>query len=188
MIFIVYMSNILDDIQAMELLAEYEGNYTRWHDNGNLWVQACKKNGKFEGECREWYENGQLSEYGFYRDGLQEGEHKTWNEDGKIVINEIFQNGRREGIAMLWYGDGGNSSFARELYRNGKLQGESVYWNTTLGYYPSRFYFYDGYVIDCHFNLRKKRIFLRCRKSYSPIPKTATNNFLIKDLLSIIVP
>jgi hypothetical protein len=170
----------------MELLAEYEGNYTRWHDNGNLWVQACKKNGKFEGECREWYENGQLCEYGFYRNGLQEGKHKTWNEDGKIFIDEIFQNGLREGVAILWYRDGENNSCARELYRNGKRQGESVYWNTTLGYYPSRFYFYDGYVIDPHFNLRKRRIFLRCKKSYLPMSRTAINNFLIKDLLSVI--
>ena len=186
MIFIVYNPIFLDDIQTMELLAEYEGNYTRWHNNGNLWVQACKKNGKFEGECREWYENGQLREYGFYRNGKQEGEHKIWHENGQIMRDELYQNGLKEGISMLWYKN--ESSFVQELYRDGKIQGECVYWNTQpLTCYLSRFYFYDERVIDPHFSSWKRRIFLQCRKSYFPIPLAAINNFLIKYLLSTII-
>ena len=70
-----------------------EGEYKRWHENGELWVYCFYKDGQLHGEYKRWHENGQLWIHTFFKDDKAEGEYRQWNENGQLWHHKLYKNG-----------------------------------------------------------------------------------------------
>jgi antitoxin component YwqK of YwqJK toxin-antitoxin module len=87
---------------------EVEGEYKKWHSNGQLFIN-CNYNDKMElkGEYKMWNSDGQLLIHSFYRginsnyysiiyqgedDKRFKGVYKLWDESGKLEKHIIFNN------------------------------------------------------------------------------------------------
>lgn len=154
-----------------------EGEYKWWHENGNLWVHACKIDGKLEGECKEWHDNGQLMTCSFYRDGKIEGKYETYYENGSPQLREFYKQGIREGKVINWNNDGYPRS--QKFYQAGKLEGEMKLNNLLYHYYC-----HAGYILSQNFD-KKKMTFLKVKKFLFRAAKITLSDYIIKDLRSI---
>lgn len=46
-----------------------EGEFKRWHSNGQLYEHSFWKNGEREGECKTFYRSGEILDYYLYENG-----------------------------------------------------------------------------------------------------------------------
>ena len=53
---------------------------------------------KGQGEFLRWHPNGQLELSCHYKDGLAHGRYEEWREDGTLALELIFRNGKRARI------------------------------------------------------------------------------------------
>ena len=72
---------------------ENNGEYKRWHENGQLYAHYFYKNGKRDGEFKSWHENGQLCRNCFYKNGELNGEYKNWDGKGQLFYHYFYKNG-----------------------------------------------------------------------------------------------
>ncbi len=98
---------------------EFEGEYKRWRDNGQLLFQSYFKEGKREGECKWWNYNGHLWCQAYYKEDKKEGENKWWWENGHLKVQSYFKEGKEEGEYKMW--DEGGILSEHKIYENGKV-------------------------------------------------------------------
>jgi antitoxin component YwqK of YwqJK toxin-antitoxin module len=70
-----------------------QGEYKRWHPNGQLATHCYYVDGKQHGEYKAWYSNGQTWVHCYYVDGKRHGEFKWWYSKGQLGIHCFYQNG-----------------------------------------------------------------------------------------------
>jgi antitoxin component YwqK of YwqJK toxin-antitoxin module len=69
-----------------------QGEYKRWHPNGQLATHCFYVDGKRHGEYKLWYENGQQRVHCFFVDGNRHGECKAWYSNGQLWMHCFYQN------------------------------------------------------------------------------------------------
>jgi hypothetical protein len=74
-----------------------EGEFKRWHRNGQLWFHCYFKNDKMEGEFKEWYDNAQIKTHCFFKNGKKEGEYKQWMDNGHLRIHCYYKDDKLDG-------------------------------------------------------------------------------------------
>ena len=72
---------------------EGEGEFIRYHENGNLRVHSFYENGEKHGECKIYFENGQLWVHAFFKNGKRHGEYKWYWKNGQIGGYSLYENG-----------------------------------------------------------------------------------------------
>jgi antitoxin component YwqK of YwqJK toxin-antitoxin module len=65
------------------------GDYLRWHDNGQLCLKCTYTNGKLNGDYLRWYDNGQLCLKCTYTNGKLNGDYLRWHDNGQQSIKYI---------------------------------------------------------------------------------------------------
>ena len=78
-----------------------EGEWVKYHDNGNVSYRGSYKNGKEEGESLWYYRNGQSSDKGSYKNGKKEGEWVGYMTSGKVSYRVSYKNGKKEKKARI---------------------------------------------------------------------------------------
>jgi antitoxin component YwqK of YwqJK toxin-antitoxin module len=79
--------------EYIERYRKKEGEYKKWHPNGQLEAQRYYKEGKLEGEYIWWNDNGQLWFQKYYKEGKLDGEYKEWNNQGELISHKIYTGG-----------------------------------------------------------------------------------------------
>ncbi len=114
--------------EYIERYRKKEGEYKKWHPNGQLNAQGYYKEGKEEGEFKEWYYTGQLSSQKYYKKGKFEGEYKSWWwTNGQSCVQCYYKEGVIEGEYKSWYSNG--QLWVQWYYKEGKKEGESKRWD-----------------------------------------------------------
>ena len=80
----------------------WNGEYKRWHYNGQLWEHSWHKNGVRDGEFKLWYSDGQLWEHSWHKNGVRDGEYKSWWSNGQLQIHCWHKNNKNEGEYKRW--------------------------------------------------------------------------------------
>ncbi len=95
------------------------GNFTYYHENGEIQIECIYNDNQYDGEYKEWYENGQLKTQTFYKNGYIDGKLEQWSVKG--LINKIaqYKNGLKEGKFMSFYDNG--QMLRKEFYKQDKF-------------------------------------------------------------------
>jgi antitoxin component YwqK of YwqJK toxin-antitoxin module len=110
------------------------GEYKKWYDNGQLFVQKQYVEGKEQGEYKRWNDDGQLIVLSHYVDGKYHGEYKQWYENGQLEIQTQYIEGKYHGEYKSWHRGANNSVEDRGQlhiqthYIEGKENGEYKQW------------------------------------------------------------
>lgn len=80
---------------------DYEGDYKKYHPNGNIMIEGKYKNNKKDGAWFYFNENGKIVQGGHYFNDEKQGIWRFWNENGIMYYEEIFQNGELK--SMIFY-------------------------------------------------------------------------------------
>ena len=94
----------------LEFILNFEENKTK-----GIWLSGIEG----EGEYLRYHKNGQLRYHEFYKNGLRHGESKWYFENGQIWIHDFWKNGLRHGECE-WYLRNGEL-YEHNLYKNGKF-------------------------------------------------------------------
>ena len=109
-----------------------DGDWFKYHDNGQLSRKGSYKNGKRDGLVVAYWDNGQLRFEGTFKDGEDDGYHVQYYENGNLWWEQNYKNGEWDGV---W----------RKYYENGQVMWETIYDKGRLnGLYIS--YHEDGEV------------------------------------------
>lgn len=133
-----YASGKLEQKGKYDKKGRMQGAWTRYYENGQIWVEEAYINGKREGEYKEFTEDGKLLLNGEYMDDKREG---IW----KYETNEYFEIGK--------YSADEPDSVWRAYYMPGKIKrfegaflaGEAE--GLHLGYHPNGKKMYTGKYI-----------------------------------------
>ena len=93
------------------------GEFVRYHENGEVKEIGLTKDGKNEGEWKIFYDSGSIELVVSYVNGKEEGEEIKYHENGKIRYTVNYSNGKREGEYLGYYEDG--SLKVKLTYKNG---------------------------------------------------------------------
>ena len=63
----------------------FSGTFVKYHENGQLLLIGCIKDGKLEGLAKQYYSDGQLYSETNYKDGKEEGFAKRYYSDGRQI-------------------------------------------------------------------------------------------------------
>jgi antitoxin component YwqK of YwqJK toxin-antitoxin module len=69
------------------------GEWTRWHENGNIDRKGSYTAGYRTGEWTYWYANGNLESTGIVDNGKRTGEWKVWLDNGTLHKVSQWHNG-----------------------------------------------------------------------------------------------
>ena len=105
-----------------------DGEWSAWHENGQLKKKGRCKSGREVGEWLEWHENGQLASRGEYVDGQAHGLAETWHENGQLASRCTYVGGLEEGVAESWHANGTLRS--RFQMSGGEFTGIVRYWHS----------------------------------------------------------
>jgi antitoxin component YwqK of YwqJK toxin-antitoxin module len=119
------------------------GLFTKWHANGQkaetgtiigVDRNACVGPGYiYDGPRLEWYEDGKPKTRESYSKGVINGPRVEWYEKEKLKTRENYLNGTLNGRAEYWDNyDLGYWKRKNVHYKNGKLHGVHISWNTTI--------------------------------------------------------
>lgn len=70
-----------------------QGEYKKWHKNGQLCYTCYYIDNSAHGEYREWWDNGQMKFFLCYNTDEFHGEYKCWNENGQLEKHCFYING-----------------------------------------------------------------------------------------------
>ena len=127
-----------------QLVANGNGHYQNYHENGQLESEGAVLNGLPQGDWTRWYANGNKMENGTYVNDLfvvnnswkPDGSQMVWNGSGEYTLYhnngaiESFgwmENGLREGLWTYNAEDG--TTMSTIIYKEGNMNGKMV------GYY-----------------------------------------------------
>ena len=68
----------------------YNGEATKYYDNGQIATSISYKNGKKHGVIKKWFSSGVLSYEAHYTHGKKDGKSKTWWKHGTPKIRIKF--------------------------------------------------------------------------------------------------
>ena len=105
-----------------------DGEFSFWHENGQLKLRARFVNGKENGAFRVYHENGELAFTGRYNDGRLDERHEWYSQAGQLLEQGDWTEGRRVGLHRIW----DEAGILREeaVYREGLLNGMRTLWDT----------------------------------------------------------
>ena len=63
-----------------------QGEYKRYHVNGQLRVHSFFQNGNYHGEYKSYQKNGRPYVYAFFKNGILHGEYKHYHRNGKRIV------------------------------------------------------------------------------------------------------
>lgn len=61
------------------------GNFTVWHENGNVSQSGYYVKGEEDGEWRTYYEDGKLETISYFKSGKEIGDWITYSKDGQVL-------------------------------------------------------------------------------------------------------
>ena len=105
-----------------------EGQWVRYHENGQLFYKVEYKNGEREGPWVVYHKNGQLEIEGNYRNGKLEGPWVGYHKNGQLSFKGEYKNGEQEGPWVYYWNNGHLNS--KGDYKNSKREGTWVFFNT----------------------------------------------------------
>ena len=79
------------------------------------------KNGKMQGNFERYHDNGQLMLRGYIKNDELDGASEYYNENGQLLSKVNFKNSRKEGGAEHYHDNGQLSQ--RGNYKNDKMEG-----------------------------------------------------------------
>ena len=85
--------NIKESLWCNYLTNTKEGEFKRWHENGQINCKANFSKGLRHGLHEYWYSNGQRESIHNYSNGQKHGECTWWNEDGSLQNKLVFERG-----------------------------------------------------------------------------------------------
>ncbi len=71
-----------------------QGEYKRYHENGQLYIHTFFQNGNRHGEYKSFYGNGRKFEHIFFQNGNIHGEYKAYHDNGIILRETFFYQGK----------------------------------------------------------------------------------------------
>ena len=97
------------------------GDYTRWHFNGQKSVKGYYKENFAENNFKTWYENGNLNEEINYQNGKKNGKYIQRNYEGEIISEGNYINDLEDGE---WFSNHDNKVIVKFIKGNkeGKYQ------------------------------------------------------------------
>ena len=143
--------NDLDECEC-----EDDGEYKKYHSNGQIKAHYHIKNLYKTGESKEWHENGQLKEFNIETDLLRQ--HAAWRKDGEASefwskkranVKEEFQDDFEKSFNKQWH-DNDQLSFMSnnkgifKWYPDGSKQMEDLYSDDYKGFEPAVLVLRDG--------------------------------------------
>lgn len=102
-----------------------DGNFVEYYRNGNKYAEGQYDMGVLAGEWSYWHDNGQLCKKVTFKEGRPHGEWKVYREDGSLEASKSYQNGKRHGEWTLYYDDGETPKL-KISYQEGKVHGTRV--------------------------------------------------------------
>jgi antitoxin component YwqK of YwqJK toxin-antitoxin module len=90
-------------------------------------IYSINSIGQREGEYRSYFPNGQLREIAQYDKGERYGLVQQWFSNGHQFELYTLNAGVRHGAAITWFSNGMLRCY--EHYKNGSLNGTSIYYN-----------------------------------------------------------
>ena len=103
------------------------GEFKKWHDNGQLRVQTTYVDSKLHGEYKEWFDNSKLNKQTTYVDGKIYGDYKIWHNNGHLYIQTTYVDGKFHGVDKMWHNNG--HLYIQTTYVDGKKNGEYKRWD-----------------------------------------------------------
>ncbi len=88
------------------------GEWLRYHENGQLHIKSNYKDGK---------ENGQLRYSLNFKDDKLNGLSKSFGKNGQLLTEEIYKDGKLNGLSKSYYENG--QLHIKFNYKDGKLDG-----------------------------------------------------------------
>ncbi len=70
-----------------------QGEYKRYHVNGQLRVHSFFQNGNYHGEYKSYQKNGRPYVYAFFKNGILHGEYKHYHRNGKQWEHSFYYQG-----------------------------------------------------------------------------------------------
>ncbi len=117
---------------------ELDGQWTFWHENGQMQSLQSYVKGVEDGVWQWWDEHGTFIKEGHYKSGLPHGRWTFYYQNGQPSQEGDFAFARKDGRWVSWYENGGKSLecfYKRDLlegawtawYENGKKREEGQY-------------------------------------------------------------
>ena len=69
------------------------GLWTRWHDNGQVYMEGMYVDGERDGLWRAWHDNGASRSKGYYRSGLLDGVWTYYDKQGAVSKVATYRDG-----------------------------------------------------------------------------------------------
>ena len=68
------------------------GEWSKNHDNGNLFYSSYAKNGEIHGKYVSYHLNGNIADKGRLRMGYKDGNWEYFDQNGKLFRTELYRN------------------------------------------------------------------------------------------------
>lgn len=91
----------LEEYDQDELLFE-----KRWHENGNLSLEASYKDGEYDGIYKDYYPNGKLQRKQHYVNGVKQGKYVSYFDNGNKYNEGNFVDGKPKGPVKVYTREG----------------------------------------------------------------------------------
>lgn len=113
-----------------------EGDFKRWHQNGELAEKGKYRVGKKEGRWSTYFEDGKLEATGVFREGVENGDWRYFYPGKKLKAEGELVNGRRTGYWGFLTPDGEADAINSGVYQ------------TFGGFYPNGNLHAEGELLD----------------------------------------
>ena len=129
------------------------GQYEKYHDNGQLSARLTFKDGKKDGPYESYYESGQLRQRVTYKEGKREGLYERYYGNGQLTTKETYKNGKMDGPFEYYYEPyeylyEGEQLRQRGTYKEGKREGLFEIYNED-GTLRSKCFWVNGQKFEC---------------------------------------
>lgn len=95
------------------------GDWTYFHDNGQIKNQGQYVSGRKEGVWLGYYRTGKLFYKGAYKDGKKDGPWVSYYEDETLFYQGEFRSGKEQGNWVAFNPDGTVWNYRTGFYENG---------------------------------------------------------------------
>lgn len=82
----------LSELYYLDDANRLQGEYKRWHQNGQLYIQCFCEDDHRNGEDKIWNDRGQLLDHSHWSHGKLHGESKTWDNGGQLIEHHFYKN------------------------------------------------------------------------------------------------
>jgi hypothetical protein len=114
-------------INAYKKNNKYYGEVVKYNQGGKIYSKEYHIDGVFD-RYEYYYENGILSQSGYIKNNKKDGEIKYYRFNGNLRLIENFKEGLKHGNYTVWYRNGNKEQY--RTYNNGKLEGKWKEWHT----------------------------------------------------------